>query len=191
MHHHWTWHDRLLENSLRSFTSPGQDKDFNEQTDALAKAGTLHGESWTFHVLPTQPFSGSSNLPPARHWPRTPLPHCPITSVCCWWSPHPPICGSHTTNYGCTHFWSINSSHFHLRPSHFRRVQHAPLYQAHAASREGVLTYVPEPLTASKLVVPHGQRGMMLTHENDAPCAGHHGVKETYETLKQVRLGIL
>ncbi len=52
--------------------------------------------------------------------------------------------------------------------------------------RDGVLTYVPEPLTVPKLVVPHGQRGMMLTHAHDAPCAGHHGVKATYETLKQV-----
>ncbi len=33
----------------------GQDKDFNDQTDALAKAGALHGESWTFHALPPNP----------------------------------------------------------------------------------------------------------------------------------------
>ncbi len=52
--------------------------------------------------------------------------------------------------------------------------------------RDGVLTYVPEPSTTPRLVVPHGQRGMMLTHAHDAPCAGHHGVKATYETLKQV-----
>ncbi len=52
--------------------------------------------------------------------------------------------------------------------------------------RDGVLAYVPEPLTTPKLVVPHGQRGMMLTHAHDAPCAGHHGAKATYETLKQV-----
>ncbi len=49
--------------------------------------------------------------------------------------------------------------------------------------RGGVHTYVREPLTAQKLVVPHGQRGMMWTHAHDAPC---HGVKATYETLKQV-----
>ncbi len=34
---------------------PGQDKDLNYQTDALAKAGALHGESWTFHALPPNP----------------------------------------------------------------------------------------------------------------------------------------
>ncbi len=52
--------------------------------------------------------------------------------------------------------------------------------------RDGVLPYVPEPLTAPKLVVPHSQRGMILTHTHDAPCAGHHAVKATYDTLKQV-----
>ncbi len=52
--------------------------------------------------------------------------------------------------------------------------------------RDGVLAYVPEHLTTPKLVVPQGQRGMMLTHAHDAPCAGHHGAKATYETLKQV-----
>ncbi len=62
------------------------------------------------------------------------------------------------------------------------RTLHSNKHMLHL--RDCVLTYVPEPLTASKLVVPHGQRGMMLTH--DAPCAGHYGVKTTYETLKQV-----
>ncbi len=52
--------------------------------------------------------------------------------------------------------------------------------------REGVLTYVPEPLTSPKLIVPHGQRGAMLTYAHNALCAGHHGVKATYETFKQV-----
>ncbi len=30
--------------------------------------------------------------------------------------------------------------------------------------QDGVHTYVPEPLTAPQLVVPHGQRGSTLTH---------------------------
>lgn len=34
---------------------PGQDKDYNDQTDALAKAGTLHGDPWTFEPLPPSP----------------------------------------------------------------------------------------------------------------------------------------
>ncbi len=52
---------------------PGQDKDFNDQTDALAKAGALHGESWTFQALPpSQPFSSGHNPPPTRHWRTNP-----------------------------------------------------------------------------------------------------------------------
>ncbi len=47
--------------------------------------------------------------------------------------------------------------------------------------KDGVLTYVPKPLTAPKLVVPQGQRGMILTHTHDAPCTGHHDAKATYE----------
>ncbi len=34
---------------------PEQDKYLNGQADALAKAGALHGESWTFHALPPNP----------------------------------------------------------------------------------------------------------------------------------------
>ncbi len=40
---------------------PGQDKDLNDQTDALAKAGALHGESWTFHALPPNPSVAAVN----------------------------------------------------------------------------------------------------------------------------------
>ncbi len=45
------------------------------------------------------------------------------------------------------------------------RTLHSVKYMLHL--QDGVLTYVPKPLTAPKLVVPHGQRGSMLTH--DAP----------------------
>ncbi len=71
-----------------------------------------------------------------------------------------------------------------LNTSSELRTLHSIKHMLHL--RDGVLTYVPEPLTVPKLVVPHGQRGIMLTHAHDAPCAGHNGVKATYETLKQV-----
>ncbi len=49
----------VTEHDMKKFRGhsrqPGQDKDLNEQTDALAKAGALHGESWTFHALPPNP----------------------------------------------------------------------------------------------------------------------------------------
>ncbi len=51
---------------------PGQDKDLNDQNDALAKAGALNGESWTFHALPPNPSVAGVT----RHQPLacTPLP---------------------------------------------------------------------------------------------------------------------
>ncbi len=42
------------------------------------------------------------------------------------------------------------------------RQLHSVKYMLHL--RDGVHTYVPEPLTAPQLVVPHGQRGSTLTH---------------------------
>ncbi len=42
------------------------------------------------------------------------------------------------------------------------RTLHSVKHVLHLQDR--VLTYAPEPLTAPKLVVPHGQRGIMLTH---------------------------
>lgn len=49
-----------------------------------------------------------------------------------------------------------------------------------------ILWYVPDDFTAPTLVVPQCQRGVMLLYAHDAPCAGHHGTRATYETLKQV-----
>ncbi len=71
-----------------------------------------------------------------------------------------------------------------LNTSSELRTLHSIKHMLHL--RDGVLTYVPEPLTAPKLIVPHGQRGMMLPQAHDAPCTGRHGVKATYEILKQV-----
>ncbi len=49
-----------------------------------------------------------------------------------------------------------------LNTSSQLRKLHSVKYMLHL--QDSVLTYVPKPLTAPKLVVPHGQRGMMLTH---------------------------
>ncbi len=128
---------------------PGQDKDFNEQTDALAKAGTLHGESWTFHVLPPNPSVAAVTCRQHATGPHTP-PTLPYHLVCCWWSPHPPICGSHTTNYGCTHSDPLTHpiSTSDLATSAEFNTLHSIKHMLHL--REGVLTYVPEPLTCIK-----------------------------------------
>ncbi len=49
-----------------------------------------------------------------------------------------------------------------LNTSSELRTLHSVKYMLHL--RDGVHTYVPEPLTAPQLVVPHGQRGSTLTH---------------------------
>ncbi len=49
-----------------------------------------------------------------------------------------------------------------LNTSSELRTLHSVKHMLHL--RDGVHTYVPEPLTAPQLVVPHGQRGIVLTH---------------------------
>ncbi len=167
---------------------PGQDKDLNDQTDALAKAGALQGESWTFHALPPHPTvaavtrrqsATSGHTPASSHISLSPqfaaedlltLQHTDsaIQSIVAHLSD--PLENPISTS--------------DLQTSSDLRTLHSIKHMLHL--RDGVLTYVPEPSTAPRLVVPHGQRGMMSTHAHDAPCAGHHGVKATYETLKQV-----
>ncbi len=44
----------LRQNHLHRVTIGAQSPS-NDQTDALAKAGALHGESWTIHALPPNP----------------------------------------------------------------------------------------------------------------------------------------
>ncbi len=167
---------------------PGQDKDLNDQTDALAKAGALHGESWTFHALPPNPSvaavtrrqhaTGVHN-PASSHIAIS--PQFAADNLLTLQSADSSLrtMAAHISD-PLTH--PISTSY--LNTSSKLRTLHSIKHMLH--QRDGVLTYVPEPLTAPKLIVPHGQRGMMLTHAHDAPCAGHHGVKGTYETLKQV-----
>ncbi len=163
---------------------PGQDKDLNDQTDALAKVGALQGESWIFHALPPNPTVAAVT----RHQTATGV-HTPAPS-------HISLSPQFAADYLLTlqntdsalrtmaaHLsdpLGKSNSPSDLQTSSELRILHSIKHMLHL--RDGVLTYVPEPLTAPKLVVPHGQRGMMLTHAHDAPCAGHHGVKATYKT---------
>ncbi len=167
---------------------PGQDKDLNDQTDALAKAGALQGESWTFHALPPHPTVAAVTRRQSATRGHTPASsHISLSPQ---FAAEDLLTLQHTDS-------AIRSIVAHLsdplenpistsdlQTSSDLRTLHSIKHMLHL--RDGVLTYVPEPSTAPRLVVPHGQRGMMLTHAHDAPCAGHHGVKATYETLKQV-----
>ncbi len=150
--------------------------------------GALHGESRTFHALPPNPsvavvtrrqHSTGAHSPASSHIAISPqfaaddlLTLQTVDSSLRTMAAHisDPLTRPISTS--------------DLNASSELRTLHSIKHMLHL--RDGVLTYVPEPLTAPKLVVPHGQRGIMLTHAQDAPCAGHHGVKATYETLKQV-----
>ncbi len=113
---------------------PGQDKVFNDQTDALAKAGALHGEYWTFQALPPNPSVAAITRRQHATGVQTPTSSHIAISPQFAANDHTPKCGSNTANYGSSHFRPLNSSYFHLRPSCFLRAPHAPLNQAHAAS---------------------------------------------------------
>ncbi len=78
-----TEHDKIVYwKKVRGHSrQPGQDKDLNDQTDALAKAGALRGESWTFHGLPPNPsveavtrrqHATSAHTPASSHIARSP-----------------------------------------------------------------------------------------------------------------------
>ncbi len=117
------------------------------KTSMIKPMPSLEQVHYTRRVLdiscpPTQPFSGSSNPPPARF-------SDPSLRTMAAYIPDPlthPISTSDlkTSSELCT----LNSIKYML---HLR----------------DVLTYVPDALTAPQLVVPQGQRGIMLTHAQD------------------------
>ncbi len=125
-----------------------------------------HSRCITWRVLdlscpPTQPYSGSSNPPPARHWRAHPCPPAlpyHLSSLLTISSP------SHADS-------SLRTMTAHMskpcNTSSELRKLHSVDYMLHL--QDGVHTYVPQPLTAPQLVVPHGQRGSTLTHAHDAP----------------------
>ncbi len=166
---------------------PGQDKDFNDQTDALAKAGALHGESWIFQALPPNPSVAA--ITRRQHATGVQTPTSSHIAISPQFAANDLLTlqkADQTLRHMAAHISDplthpISTSD--LAASSELRTLHSIKHMLHL--RDGVLTYVPEPLTTPKLVVPHGQRGMMLTHAHDAPCAGHHGAKATYEPLQR------
>ncbi|XDV51359.1 hypothetical protein PO909_020245 [Leuciscus waleckii] len=167
---------------------PGQDKDFNDHTDALAKAGALHGTPWNspkpsptpdVAVLTRSKKPSPATAPASQMLSLTPqisnndLAEMQAsdtaikTMILHLKDPSPnPIAPSDTTD---------NSDLRHLHNSrHMLRV------------RDDILWFVTDDTTSPKLVVPRCQRGEMINHAHNAPYAGHHGTRATYETLRQV-----
>ncbi|XDV18313.1 hypothetical protein PO909_024028 [Leuciscus waleckii] len=167
---------------------PGQDKDFNDHTDALAKAGALHGTPWNspkpsptpdVAVLTRSKKPAPATAPASQMLSLTPqisnndLAEMQAsdtaikTMILHLKDPSPnPIAPSDTTD---------NSDLRHLHNSrHMLRV------------RDDILWFVTDDTTSPKLVVPRCQRGEMINHAHNAPYAGHHGTRATYETLRQV-----
>lgn len=167
---------------------PGTDKDLNDQTDALAKTGALQGNRWSPPThTPTPDIAAvtrSQRTAPAPD----PTPQ-PLTLI-------PQISNNDIANL------QASDSAILATKNHLSNPSNHPITQSDLSSNsalkrllhvkhmlrvnEDILWYVPDDHTAPKLVVPHGQRGIMLMHAHDAPCAGHHGTRATYDTLKQV-----
>ncbi len=166
-----------------------QDKTKTSMTKPMPSPKQVHYTESPGHFKPSLPTLHSGhNPPPTRHWRTNPTsshiassPQFAANDLLTLQKADQTLrtMAAHISD-PLTHPISTSD----LAASSELRTLHSIKHMLHL--RDGVLTYVPEPLTTPKLVVPHGQRGMMLTHAHDAPCAGHHGAKATYETLKQV-----
>ncbi len=148
----------------------------------------MHGDSWTFHALPPNPSVAAVTR--RQHGPGV---HTTASSHI---APSPQFAADNLLTLQtadsslrtmAAHIYDPLIHHIStsdLNTSSELRTLHSIKHMMHL--RNGVLRYVPEPLAAPKLVVPQGQRGIMLKHAHDALCVGHHSAKATYETLKQV-----
>ncbi len=133
-------------------------------------AGASHEESWTFHALPPNPTVAAVTRRQHATGEHTPaLLHYHTTSVRCWQISSPSHADSslRTLTAHMSNPFEHSISYMDLNTSSELRELHSVDYMLHL--QDGVHTYVPEPLTAPQLVVPHGQRGSTLTHAHDAP----------------------
>ncbi|KAG1941678.1 retrotransposable element [Pimephales promelas] len=167
---------------------PGLDKDLNDRTDGLAKAGALHGTPWAPPAQP-QTFDVAVLTRSKRTFPAALPTSQPLTLI-------PQISNNDIAD--------MQNSDTALKTflHHLSDPTNHPLTLADLAAdpclkrlhdikhmlrvTDNILWYKPDDTTMPRLVVPQSLRGEMLRFAHDAPCAGHHGVRATYKTLKQV-----
>ena len=162
---------------------PGVDKTLNDQADALAKEGALHGTLWTPNSHPPTPIVAVVT----RHHTdtsQTALPLCPQIEN------SDLITLQATDNAIATMIKHLSDPNANpIDPSLIR--DDKPLRRLYAVKHDlrllqGILFHVTDEHTSPQLVVPQCQRGVMIEYAHDAPYAGHRDAKTTYETLKAV-----
>ncbi len=144
----WLAVARLGAESLQQ-TKDGQDKDFNDQTDALTKVGALPPNPSVAAITRCQHATGVHS-PPSSH--ITLSPQFSADDLLTLQTADP------TLRTMANH---ISDPLIHPISTSELRIFFSVKHMVHL--KDGVLTYVPKPLTAPKLVVPQGQRGMILT----------------------------
>uniref|UniRef100_A0A9J7ZNY9 Gypsy retrotransposon integrase-like protein 1 n=1 Tax=Cyprinus carpio carpio TaxID=630221 RepID=A0A9J7ZNY9_CYPCA len=167
---------------------PGLDKDLNDQTDALAKTGALHGEVWS----PPEPTPSPNVAVLTRS--KRPSPVAVPTSQ--------PL--SLTPQISNNDIADMQASDTAIKTilNHLSDPSNHPITQAELTDdsclrhlyntrhmlgvQDDILWFAPDDSTAPRLVVPRCQRGVLLMYAHDTPCAGHHATRATYDTLTQV-----
>ncbi len=146
----------------------------SSQTPAPQMTKTMPSPQQVHHMKSPGPFMPSH---PTLHWqqyPRHWRAHpCPpalpyhLSSLLTISSPSHADSSLRTLTAHMSNPFEHSISYTDLNTSSELHELHSVDYMLHLP--DGVHTYVPEPLTAPQLVVPHGQRGSMLTHAHDAP----------------------
>ncbi|KAL1258525.1 hypothetical protein QQF64_009102 [Cirrhinus molitorella] len=167
---------------------PGQDKDFNDQTDALAKAGAQDGDLWSPPPQTTTPAVVAITRSRRRATSTEPASQAGSLT--------PQIANGDLVSLQASDT-SILTMLNHLKDPSSYPIASTDLTQVSGLKRlhhvrhllrvtDNILWYVPDDRTTPKLVVPQCLRGVMLMYAHDTPCAGHHGIRATYEALKIV-----
>ena len=192
-------------------TLKGQDKQFNDHTDTLAKSGAIDGTPWTFvpchlpvcspqsvcvvtrSAAQAQRYTDLDAPAPADTVSLTDMPQ-PVLSTSVTMQPesrNTDLASLQIADPALAHCIAILSD---SPPTPIP--ENDPDSQAYLSQllqirkrlhmADGLLVYAADEYTAPRLVIPQRHRGVMLSFAHDAPTAGHRGVKTTMDELTQV-----